>query len=113
MTTRWYVSVLSDVTVKGSEVFVGLTWRLITSKSLFVDCVEATYEQEAFVNHLLDIITSVVKHFNFHVADTCFKCKTKLDLGYYWVKEKNYRKEKARRKDIKHLKNREEQNIYK
>ena len=102
---------------KEARFFVGLNWRLITSNSLFVDCVEATYEKEAFVNHLLDVITWVVNIF--HAADTCFKCKTKLDLGYYWVKEKNYRKEKAWRKDIKHLsyylenlKNREEQNIY-
>ena len=32
-----------------------INWRLINS--LFVDCVGATYEQEASVNHLHDVIT--------------------------------------------------------
>ena len=31
MTTRWYVSVLSDATDNGGEVFVGLNWRTITT----------------------------------------------------------------------------------
>ena len=40
---------------------------------------------------------------SFHAADTSFKYNIKLKLGYYWVKKKNYSKEKARRKYIKHL----------